>query len=131
MKAGNDPPKLCVLLVWFLIDILGSVKWCEALSSGFSGCDLRDCILRGESNTIQAQEDITVSGMKAGNDPPKLYMIFGRFFIDISGSVKSFGLASFVVRDMAIPRAWIAAGPPRKSICEILNGTKDRACMPL
>ena len=74
--------------------------------------------LASESNTIQAQEDITVSGKIAGNIRPKLCINFGRFFIDISGSVSSFGLASFVVQDIISLLHWIAAGSPGKSICE-------------
>ena len=77
-------------------------KWLEELAS--------------ESNTIQAQEDITQPGMTAGPDHRKLYMRFGRFFIDISGSMCSFGLASFVVQDIISLLGWIAAGPSRKSI---------------
>ena len=40
--------------------------------------------LVSESNTIQAQEDITQPGKTAGPDPRTLYVGFGRFFIDIS-----------------------------------------------
>ena len=70
---------------------------------------------------MQAQEDITVSGKIAGNIRPKLYVNFGRFFINISGSVNSFGLASFVVQDIISLLHWIAAASPRKSICKILK----------
>ena len=40
------------------------------------------------------------------------------------GCINSFGLASFVVSDMGVLLLWIAAGPPRKSICERLSWTK-------
>ena len=36
-----------------------------------------------------------MSGKIAGPDPRKLYVVFGRLFIDISGLMYSFGLASF------------------------------------
>ena len=72
--------------------------------------------LASESNTIQAQEDISVSGKIAGNIRAKLYMRFGRFFIDISGSMCSFGLASFVDLEFISLLQWIAAGSPRKSM---------------
>ena len=77
--------------------------------------------LASESNIIQAQEDITVSGKIAGNIRPKLYVIFGWFFINISGSVNSFGLVPFVVQYMISLLHWVAAASPRKSICKILK----------
>ena len=69
-----------------------------------------------KSNTIQAQEDITVSGLKAGNTRAKLYIIFGRFIKDFSGFVNSFGLAPFVAHEHIIVLLWIPAGCSRKSI---------------
>ncbi len=72
--------------------------------------------LASESNTIQAQEDITQSGVTAGNDQVKLYVREGRFIINISGLLYSFELSSFVVSDMVSLLAWIAAGSSRKSI---------------
>ena len=73
--------------------------------------------LASESNTIQAQEDITSPGKTAGTDPRKLYMTFDRFFIDISGSMYSFGLASCVDLEFISLLQWIAAG----SWCEALS----------
>ena len=52
--------------------------------------------LASESNTIQAQEDITLPGKTAGQYPRKLCVGFGRFIVYISGSMNSFGLAAFV-----------------------------------
>ena len=57
-----------------------------------------------------------MSGKIAGPDPRKLYMRFGWFFIDISGSMYSFGLAAFVVLEYVVVLQWIAAGPSGKSI---------------
>ena len=53
--------------------------------------------LVSESNTIQAQEDITQAGLKAGQDQRKLCMKKLWFFIDISGLLYSFELAPRVV----------------------------------
>ena len=55
--------------------------------------------LASESNTIQAQEDITQPGKTAGQYPVKLYMGFGRFIVHSSGSMCSFGLALCVVQE--------------------------------
>ena len=74
--------------------------------------------LASESNTIQAQEDITQPGKIAGQYPVKLYMFLWWFSINISGSVSSFGLSSCVARDIISLHQWIAAGPSRKSIWE-------------
>ena len=76
-------------------------KWLEELAS--------------ESNTIQAQEDISVSGKIAGNITVKLYMILGWFFINISGSINSFEFSSCVVSDIILLLR-IAAGPSGESI---------------
>ena len=46
------------------------------------------------------------------------------FFIDILGSLFSFGLAVCVALEYVVVLLWIAAGPPRKSMCPRLNGTK-------
>ena len=82
--------------------------------------------LASESNTIQAQEDITQPGKTAGPDPRKLYMRIGRFFIDISGSMYSFGLASFVDLEFISLLQWIAAGSSGKSVGERLGDSKVR-----
>ena len=66
---------------------VGSNKWLEELAS--------------ESNTIQAQEDFTVSRKIAGKIKVKLYMILWWFFINFSGFINSFELSSCVVSDMA------------------------------
>ena len=55
--------------------------------------------LVSESNTIQAQEDITQAGLRAGQDQRKLCMKKCWFFIDISGLLYSFELASRVVQE--------------------------------
>ena len=52
--------------------------------------------LVSESNTIQAQEDITQQGVIAGTDPVKLNVVLGWLLVHISGLLNSFGLASFV-----------------------------------
>ena len=72
--------------------------------------------LASESNTIQAQEDISVSGVIAGKYPVKLCVLLGQLFVHISGCMYSFELASFVVQDIISLLQWIAAGLPRKSI---------------
>ena len=72
--------------------------------------------LASESNTIQAQEDISVSGVIAGKYPVKLCVVLGQLFVHISGLASSFGLVSFVERYMVSLLQWIAAGPSRKSI---------------
>ena len=82
--------------------------------------------LASESNTIQAQEDISVSGKIAGNIKVKLYVILWWFFINISGLINSFELSSCVVLDIISLLPWIAAGPSRKSIWERLGGIKVR-----
>ena len=80
--------------------------------------------LASESNTIQAWEDISVSGEIAGPDPRKLYVKMWWFFIDISGLLYSFGPASFVVLEYVVLLHWIAAGPSRESIWERLGEIK-------
>ena len=82
--------------------------------------------LASESNTIQAQEDISVSGKIAGNIKVKLYVRLGWLFDDISGLLYSFGLSSFVNLDMVNLLPWIAAGSSRKSIWGRFGGTKVR-----
>ena len=82
--------------------------------------------LASESNTIQAQEDITQPGKTAGPDPRKLCVRFGRFFIDISGCLYSCGLALFVVLELNVLLQPDAAGSPRKSMGERLGGYKVR-----
>ena len=72
--------------------------------------------LASESNTIQAQDDITQPGKTAGPDPRKLYGEISRFIIDISGLINSFGLALFVVLDIDVLLQLDAVGSPRKSI---------------
>ena len=58
--------------------------------------------LASESNTIQAQEDIMLAGMKAGNTMTRLYVRMGWLFANISGLMCSFELASFVVQDNSL-----------------------------
>ena len=48
----------------------------------------------------------------------KLCMIFLWFFIDISGSVSSFGPASRLPQDIISLHPWNAAGPPGKFMCQ-------------
>ena len=74
--------------------------------------------LASESNTIQAQEVITQQGKIAGQDTRKLYVLLGRFFINISGSLCSFGLAFCVVRDIILVHVSVAARCSRKSVRE-------------
>ena len=82
--------------------------------------------LASESNIIQAQEDVTQPGKTARPDPRKLYVKNGRFFIDISGCMCSFGLASFVDLEFISLLQWIAAGSSRKSMGERLGEVKVR-----
>ena len=72
--------------------------------------------LASESNTIQAQEDITQPGKTAGQYPRKLYMGFGLFIVHSSGLMCSFGLASFVVQEQCSLHVTVSAGQSRKSI---------------
>ena len=67
-----------------------------------------------------------MSGKIAGNIQVKLYVRLGWLFDDISGSMYSFGLSSFVNLDMVSLLPWIAAGSSRESICRILGKTKVR-----
>ena len=69
-----------------------------------------------ESNTIQAQEDITSPGVMAGQYQVKLNVGLGCLFVHISGLIKSFGFSSCVASDMVSLLPWIAAGSSRKSI---------------
>ena len=57
-----------------------------------------------------------MAGKIAGQDPAKLYVGFGRFFINISGLINSFGLALFKELENINLLQWIAAGSSRKSI---------------
>ena len=82
--------------------------------------------LASESNTIQAQEDITSPGKTARPDPRELYVGFGRFFIDISGSMYSFVFASCVDLEFISLLQWIAAGSSGKSMGERLGYFKVR-----
>ena len=86
---------------------------CADAHCGLSDMARRTC---SKSSTIQAQEGITVSGLKAGNNRAKLYINFDRFIKDFSGFVNSFGLASCVAREHIIVLLWIPAGCSRKSI---------------
>ena len=45
-------------------------------------------------------------------------------FIDISGLIDSFALVLFVALEYVVLLRWVAAGPPRKSICPRLNEVK-------
>ena len=60
--------------------------------------------LASESNTIQAQEDIMSARVMASNIRPKLYVLLGWLFDDISGLLYSFELTRNV-EDFA-PRPW-------------------------
>ena len=82
--------------------------------------------LASESNILQAQEDITQPRKTAGPDQRKLYMRIRRFFIDISGSMYSFGLASFLDLEFINLLQWIAAGSSGKSMGERLGELKVR-----
>ena len=59
-----------------------------------------------------------LSGQIAGNIKAKPYMRLGWFFINISGLVNSFGLASCVAQGIINLLHWIATGPSGKSIRE-------------
>ena len=80
--------------------------------------------LVSESNTIQTQEDISVSGKIAGNTKPKLCIYLVWFIGNISGSVSSFDLSSCVAQDIISLHLWIAAGSSRKSIWQRLRCLK-------
>ena len=70
-----------------------------------------------------------MAGKIAGQDPRKLYVKIGRFIVNISGLINSFGLAAFVVQEYVVLLQWVAAGPSRKSIWERLGVDKVSACM--
>ena len=82
--------------------------------------------LVSKSNTIQTQEDISVSGKIAGNIKAKLCIYLWWFFINISGLVNSFGPTSCVAQDIISLLQWIAAGSSRKSIWERFRW--DKVC---
>ena len=65
-----------------------------------------------------------MAGKIAGQDPAKLYVGFGRFFINISGYLYSFGLALFVVQGIGSVQMMVTARRPRKSICERFRWAK-------
>ena len=54
----------------------------------------------------------------------KLYIRFGWFFIANFGLTSSFGLGSFVKRDMVSLHEWELVRCPEKSICESSNEVK-------
>ena len=58
------------------------------------------------------------AGKIAGCDPRKLCIRSGRFFINISGYLCSFGLAPFVVQDIGSVHVPVAARWSRKSVGE-------------
>ena len=72
--------------------------------------------LASESNIIQAQEDIVLARVMAGNIQLKLYVGLGWLFDHISRLMCSFELASSVAQDIISLLPWIAAGSSRKSI---------------
>ena len=80
--------------------------------------------LVSESNIIQTQEDISVSGKIAGNTKPKFCIYLVWFIGNISGLVSSFGLSSCVAQHIISLLHWIAAGSSRKSIWESLRWDK-------
>ena len=67
-------------------------------------------------------------GRKIACPDPRTYCVwFGWLFINISGCMCSFGLASFVDLDIIRLLPCVAARPSRKSIWERLGGNKVRA----
>ena len=72
--------------------------------------------LASESNIIQAQEDIVLARVMAGNMQLKICVGFGWLFDHISRLMYSFELASFVTQDILSLLPWIAAGSSRKYI---------------
>ena len=69
---------------------------------------------------------ISVAGKTAGNIRRKLFVNIWWFFINISGSMYSFGLALFVVQDMCVFLQWLPAGGLGKSLSQRLDGTRSR-----
>ena len=72
--------------------------------------------LASDSKILQAQEDIMSARVMASNIRAKLYVNLRWLFDDISGSMCSFGLSSFMNLGMVSLLPWIAAGSSRKSI---------------
>ena len=60
----------------------------------------------------------------AGHIMVKLCVIFGRFFIDISGFINSFGPASCLPQGIISLHPWNAAGPPGKFMCQRFSWDK-------
>ena len=111
---------------WFLhLETFDKAPW--SLQSSGVCADAQCCKiiwleeLALESNTIQAQEDITLQGKTAGQEPRTLYIKIGRFIVHISGFISSFGLAAFVSLEWVVVLRWIAAGQPGKSIWQRLK----------
>ena len=77
-------------------------KWLEELAS--------------ESNTIQAQGKYYSAGMIGASNQMKVYVRFGWFFTDNFGLTNSFGLRSFVQRDMVRLHEWDLVRCPGKSM---------------
>ena len=80
--------------------------------------------LASESNTIQAQGKYYSAGKIGASDPVKLCVGFGWFFIDNFGLTSSFGLGSFVQRDMVRLHEWELVRCPGKSMGESFGGVK-------
>ena len=70
---------------------------------------------------MQAEEHFTAARKIADPNTRKQYGEIGRFFMNIFGLINSFGLSLFVGLEWVIVLHWIAAGSPRKSICERLK----------
>ena len=79
---------------------------------------------RSAPSTIQAQEEYYSARKIAGRDQRKLCVRLGRFFINISGYMYSFGLALFVVQGLGSVQVVVAAWWSRKSICERFRWVK-------
>ena len=81
--------------------------------------------LASESNTIQTQGKYYSAGKIGASDPVKLCIRFGRFFIDNFGFTSSFGLGSFVKRDMVSLHDWDLVRCPGKSMGESFGWTNE------
>ena len=81
----------------------------------------RNDIAHGSKNLLQRAilyryEDLLLGRGDCRQRPGKLYVKIGRFFINISGYLCSFGTALFVVQYIGSVQVVVGAGWPRKSI---------------
>ena len=85
--------------------------------------------LSGSKNLFREQyytgtKEYYSAGKIGASDPVKLYIQFGWFFVDNFGLTNSFGLGSFVQRDMVSLHEWELVPCPGKSMGESFGWAK-------